>query len=208
MYTLACTYPGVLFGCTDSWGLRVLLSPHGICGDVAFYCRSRHQRNLAYWQRGLAVHQGQVSRTVNFGAGVSLRRQNTESCKKNFVTLFTYIVWPTRWNMAAVGLLGVWPINPYSPNLVNFDPGVPRYHTAACISPAVRLGLSFVVFYHEFAVVTKHNTIYYSLDRTSRRWCSVWLPTKASEQNACAYQLGADYVILILIVLQVPTTHT
>jgi len=38
-------------------------------------------------------------------------------------------------NLAA---LGVWPVETYSPNFVNFGPGgVPWYHAATCISPSL-----------------------------------------------------------------------
>jgi len=39
-----------------------------------------------------------------------------------------------RQNLAA---LGGWPIETYSPNFVNFGPGVPQYHAATCISASL-----------------------------------------------------------------------
>ena len=36
-----------------------------------------------------------------------------------------------------LAVFGVWPIKTYSPNFVNFGPGVPWYRAATCISPSL-----------------------------------------------------------------------
>jgi len=35
------------------------------------------------------------------------------------------------------GMVGVWPIDSYFPNLVNFGLGVSQYHAATCIRPSL-----------------------------------------------------------------------
>ena len=39
------------------------------------------------------------------------------------------------WVQRNLAALGVWPIETYFPNFVNFGQGVPRYHAATCINP-------------------------------------------------------------------------
>ena len=76
----------------------------------------RTGRNLAclIWPCYIAL-----PRFVKFGTGCPLGRQNTEGCK-NFVTLFSYIVWSSTMKSGMVRGLANWH---FFLNFVNFDPG-------------------------------------------------------------------------------------
>ena len=53
---------------------------------------------------------------------------------------------------------GIWPIKTYSLNFVNFDPVVPWYHAATCISPSIIKWFfdNFPMFADSFSVLSIH----------------------------------------------------
>jgi len=73
----------------------------------------------------------------------SLRPNLLQSVYKNSCAVCGEKSGDLRWTLAYYGARrnlatsGVWPIETYSPNFVNFDPGVPWYHAAIFISPSL-----------------------------------------------------------------------
>jgi len=95
---------------------------------------SRARWNLTLWGYwSVAGLKGFWWTLVQFSGSTSFRQQI-------FRTLFVGV----RQNLA---VLWVWPTDTYSPNFVNFGPGVPRCHAATCISPSL-MHLFFRTFFH------------------------------------------------------------
>jgi len=61
----------------------------------------RRGQNLAHWYSGLAVSTSEL-RLVNFGSVVPLGTEIVKGVKNFFVTLFSYIVWPSAMKFGSV----------------------------------------------------------------------------------------------------------
>jgi len=65
---------------------------------------------------------------------------------------------PSATRFGRVTAFGAWPIKTYSLNFVNFDPVVPWYHAATCISPSIIKWFfdNFPMFADSFSVLSIH----------------------------------------------------